>query len=195
MTRILKTLRLAAMLLASSLAAPAFAQDAQLWRSPEGGFTLVIPDMWNPGASDDSNVALVLRSLGRGPSGPSQIVCVVERTSIPAEENERMLPRDMLNQLTGPVTQRYVEATEDTPLPSWTVEPIDGVAVGAYEVAGTSDRLHERRFARLFLIPNDRVLERYVVMCVVRTVPEGQDGDFASMRAFLSSLHFAETPS
>ncbi|WP_395648122.1 hypothetical protein [Terricaulis sp.] len=171
--------------------APALAQDARPWRSPEGGFTVTLPEMWNTGENDDPDVVLFLRSLGMGPAGPSQIVCVVERTSIPAENGEPMLTRAMLNDLTTPVTQRFVEQTESAPRPQWRVETIDGVAVGAYEIDGRSDRLYERRFARLFLIPNDRVLERYITLCVVRTVQPAQEADYASMRAFLSSFHFA----
>ncbi len=180
---------LTALLSVFALATPAHAQwEPRPWSSPDNAFHLTLPEMFNIVANDDPDLVLFVRSLGRGPAGPAEIVCAVEKQVVPQDV---VFNREQLNAITVEIFPRDL-ARETNPVSS--IETIDGVSVGAYEVADRSDELYERRFARIFLIGQGDAIARYTAMCAVRTVQPGGDLDFASTRAFLSSLHFnAET--
>jgi hypothetical protein len=162
-------------------AGPALAQWERPWASADGAFHMTLPEMWNIVANDDPDIVLFVRSLGRGPAGPAEIVCAVEKQVVP---QDIVFNRDQLNAITAEIFPSDL-ARETDPFSS--METIDGVSVGAYEVAGRSDDLYEQRFARIFLIGQGDSIARYTA---VRTVRPGGDIDFASTRAFLSSLHF-----
>lgn len=178
----------AALLAWGAVSAPAHAQWERPWASADGAVRMTLPEMWNIVANDDPDLVLFVRSLGNGPAGPAEIVCAVEKQVVPQDVT---FNREQLNAITAEIFPRDL-AQETNPESS--METIDGVSVGCYEVSGMSDRLHERRFARIFLLSEGANIARYTAMCAVRTVRPAGDIDFASTRVFLSSLHFnAET--
>lgn len=180
----MKTL-LAAAFVWCALAAPVSAQwEPRPWASPDGAFRITLPEMWHIVANDDPDLVLFVRLLGRGPAGPAEIVCAVEKQVVPQDV---VFNREQLNAITAEIFPDDL-ARETNPVSS--MDTIDGVSVGAYEVADRSDELYEQRFARIFLIGQGESIARYTAMCAVRTVRPGGDIDFASTRAFLSSLHF-----
>jgi hypothetical protein len=182
-----RSLALAAIFCVLSAGAAA-AQEERPWRSPDNAFEVTLPEMWNI-VRGEGDVLLVVRSLGMGPAGPAEIVCTIEKDVVPSDVE---FNRDQLNAMTAVLSgQRAEQVVGATPSGALVV---DGVRVGGHEVEGMSDSLHERLFERLFLMPEPRSVARYLIACAVRTVRPAGDVDFASTRAFLSSLRISAEP-